>query len=180
MSTTGFNSEKLKILFATGSLYEQSSGPFISLLETVKTLHRKGHTPLIVGTKDKWSMSSPIGWDPVPAYAFQKIGPYSLHLTPTLAIWLRRLREPIHMVSLQSVWLYSNYLVSRWCQKRRIPYLISVHGNFNSYALNISECKKIIAKWWFVDEMLANAHCFHALNMAEYEAIRSYGLTQPV
>lgn len=170
----------LTILFVTGSLYQQSSGPFLSLLETTHTLHKQGQYPIVVGSKDRWREGQPQEWNPVAAYAFGKIGPYSLHYTPLLNAWLKQRGDPIQVANLQGIWLYTNHVVSRWCRKHGIPYMITVHGNFHSYALQISHWKKYIAQWWFAKAMLRHARCLHALNDAEYKAIRSYGLSNPV
>src|SRR6185503_16302347 len=75
---------------------------------------------------------------------------------------------------------YNNYIVSQWCIERRVPYIITAHGNFNPEALKISVWKKRLARAWFADRMLRNASCFQALTEYEYNAIRRFGLKQPV
>jgi poly(glycerol-phosphate) alpha-glucosyltransferase len=171
--------KNLNILFGTGSLY-QYSGPFFSLLGTVHALRRKGYFPRVIGTRDRWDSQPRLNWHPIPAYAFHKMGPSSLHWTPALPFWLRRFPEPVDIVSLQNVWLYSNYQISRWSRQRNIPYMVTIRGNLHPRALAISAWKKKIAQRWFANDLLANARCLQALNEAEYRAIRVCGLTQPV
>lgn len=171
---------QLKILFVMGSLYQQSSGPYHSLRDTARALQSLGHHPVVVGSRDRRAQGDPTDWGGIPAVALPKLGPYSLHYTPSLTAWLKRRETAFDVVSFQSVWQYNNYLAARWCRQRAIPYLITTHGNLNARALEISSWKKRIAQRWFVHDMFSQAACFHALTTAEYRAIRAYGITRPV
>jgi len=170
---------KLKMLFVTGSLFNESSGPFASLIETAKTLYHKGHDVDVVGTYNGNDLCDVSSWAPVSVKYFKNVGPKTFHISPEITKWLKN-KVSVPLVSLQSIWLYNNYLTYKWCEERKIPFLITPHGNFNSAALEISKWKKKIAYLCFIKKMLVHASCFHALNYAEYEAIREFGLTQPV
>lgn len=164
-------------MFVTGSLTERSSGPFLSLLETAKALLDKGHPVGIVGTHGAGGNTDI--WKPATIHGFKRIGSHSLHYVPKLSSWLRR-AGPVDIVNLQGIWLYTNYVASKWCRRNRIPYILTVHGNLNPVALGISRLKKKIASVWFARKMLEDAACLHALNYSEYESIRRFGLNQPV
>ena len=172
----------LNILYVTGSTYNLSSGPFSSLLDTVKEIKLKGHSPLVIGTKDNWYQGPPSEWPQIPIYTFPKIGPKSFHYSPSLLSWMRNnlSKKSIDVVSLQSIWLYNNNIAARWAKENQIPYMVTVHGNLNLTALGSSLWKKKIAQKWFIDDLLHNAKCLHALNFAEYKTIRSFGLENPV
>jgi poly(glycerol-phosphate) alpha-glucosyltransferase len=171
----------LSLLFVTGSLCNQNSGFFLSLLNTAQTLLQYGQQAFIIGTKDALFQTIPNCYQALPCKAFWKIGPYSLHFTPFLKAWLRKNgRRPFDIVHLQGIWQYNSSIVAQWSKKRGIPYLISPRGSFNPDALQFSRWKKYIAKKLYVQKVLSNASCFHALTQKEYEAIRKYGLTQPV
>lgn len=168
----------LRIVFVTGSLEDQSSGPYQSLLETTLAMSSMGHATTVVGTR-KWGRPSINGW-PGPAVALLRLGPYSFHFTPGLHAWLRREWPGTDLVSLQSVWQYPNWVLREWCRQKGLPYVITTHGNLSPVALSFSATKKRIAARWFADSLLRSADALHALNEAERRHIRNYGLRQPV
>jgi len=167
------------LLFVTGSLYSQESGPFQTLLETVRGLERQGVNTMVVGTKDLPAQPShPNGWPR--ALAFRKAGPFSFHYAPEFASWLRTAAPRTDVVSLQSLWNFNNYAAAKWCVRQKIPYVVTLHGNLSPKALSVSRWKKRLAKAWYTSYVLQHASCLHALNEAEYEHVRNYGLKQPV
>lgn len=168
----------MRIVFVTGSLEDQSSGPYQSLLETTLAMSSLGHATTVIGTR-KWGRPSSNGWAGL-AVALPRLGPYSFHFTPGLRKWLRRQSPEADLVSLQSVWQYPNWVIQEWCRQKALPYVITTHGNLSPVALSFSAAKKRIAARWFADSLLRSASALHALNEAERRNIRSYGLRQPV
>jgi poly(glycerol-phosphate) alpha-glucosyltransferase len=179
ISSPAVAARPFSMLFCTGSLYDESSGPYLSLLQTATTLKQRGHQVTVVGTRDHWNQVSPRQWAGIDAQAFRKIGPASMHMAPALARWLRQ-PHTFDVVSLQSVWLCNHALVAKWCRKHRVPYMVTVHGAFNEVALSISGWRKKLAMRGFAREVLDHATCVHALTEAEYDNIRRFGLKQPV
>ena len=60
------------------------------------------------------------------------------------------------------------------------PLVVSPHGMLDPWAVRNSAWKKRIARWLFENPHLRQAACLHALNVDEYQAIRAYGLRNPV
>lgn len=168
----------MKIVFVTGSLEDQSSGPYQSLLETTLAMSSLGHATTVIGTR-KWGKQAGNGW-PALAVALPRLGPYSFHFTPGLRAWLRQQPPEADLVSLQSVWQYPNWAIQKWCGRRGLPYVITTHGNLSPVALSFSAAKKRLAARCFANSLLRGAAALHALNEAERFHIRSYGLRQPV
>lgn len=171
--------EPLQILFNLGSLYIDSSGPYLSLTQTAYNLHERGHEVAIVGTKDHWRQEAPTHLSPIQAYAFSRLGPKSFHFLPTLPFWLRHFDSP-DVISLQGIWMYSSAQIGRWARRKSISYMITAHGNFNPIALKVSAWKKGIARKLYVENLIKGAACFQAANEAEYRAMRNFGITKPI
>jgi poly(glycerol-phosphate) alpha-glucosyltransferase len=171
---------QLSILYGIGSIYNRSSGPYLTTLQTAKELRRRGHHVAVIGSKSTRDVGVPEDWAGIQTIAFPKMGPASLHYAPRAAHWLRRSTIKPDVVSLEGVWLHLFGTIARWAKKRGMPYIITAHGNFNPVALAVSSWKKTLARRWFGDDLLRNASCFHAITEQEYRWIRRYGLRQPV
>jgi len=79
-------SDHYSILFVTGCLFNESSGPYLSLVQTVQALDQRGLRGTVVGTGG--SGDGPTSHWGVEALAFRRYGPDSLHFAPTLGRWL--------------------------------------------------------------------------------------------
>ena len=167
------------MLFSTGSLTETSSGPYHSVRRTAECFGSRGNEAVVIGTRAAGEVVQQT-WKNVSLKDFRKFGPRSLHWAPGVAGWLRKNAGAVEAVSLQGVWLHINSVVADWAMAKRIPYMITVHGNFNRAALAFSSGKKRLATEWFVRRTLAGAGCLHALNEAELLAIREFGVRLPV
>lgn len=170
--------ERKSLLFVTGCLFEESSGPYLSLKQTAAILQQHGHTVAIVGTKS-WRDGRPGGWSGE-ALAFRRYGPYSAHFAPDLARWLRQTRHDWDLASLQGVWMHTNHLVAEWCIRHDRPFMITAHGNFNPVALRISAWKKALARKTFMRRVFERVQCYQALTEVEYRTLRAQGIREPV
>lgn len=170
---------KDKILFSSGCLIDQNSGPYLSLKQTVSALKAEGHKVAVVGTK-KNTNSLPLDWS-VDAIAFNRYGPNSLHFAPKLSGWLKRhSKHNWDVASMQGVWLYTNHLVANWCIKNSTPFLLTPHGAFNPIALGYSSYKKFLAKHSFLRNVFNNVSCYQALSESEYKILREFGIRTPI
>jgi poly(glycerol-phosphate) alpha-glucosyltransferase len=66
-----------------------------------------------------------------------------------------------------------------WAREGK-PYLISPHGMLDPWAVANSAAKKRLVRLLYEDRHLRGAGCIHALCTAEAEAIRNFGLTNPI
>ena len=174
------NPRSLGVVMGTGSLYVESSGPYLAVKGLAQTLGRQGHDVTVVGTRDRWNSPEPAGYGPARALAFRKVGPRTLHYAPGLGRWLASEPPPADVVALRGLWLHSNHRLARWAAGRDIPYLITPAGTLSPVALGISRWKKWLSYRWFVREQLAGASVLQALAPGEVDDIRSYGLKQPI
>ena len=173
----------MKILFGTGSLYNRAGGPFFSVKSTVNVLSDKGHQVVVFGTKDdnsqKESPYTQVVKKNLIAKSFKKYGPYSLHYSPGVSNYLKSF-ERFDVASFQNLWLWNCAQAAKYCIHAGIPYMIAPRGAMNDVAMNVSSLKKSIAKHWFANRFIKAASCFQALTSKEYEAIRAFGIKQPI
>jgi poly(glycerol-phosphate) alpha-glucosyltransferase len=80
------------------------------------------------------------------------------------------------IIHLHGLWQYPS-LAS---VKSRIPYVTTIHGMLDQWAIKNSGFKKKLAAAFYEKTALKKANCLQAFTMQEYEDIRQYGLKNPV
>ena len=78
------------------------------------------------------------------------------------------------------LWMYPSAAHARWARRARHPYVISPHGMLDGWALRNSAGRKRVAARLFERGHLEGAGCLHALCASEVDAIRAFGLKNPV
>lgn len=81
------------------------------------------------------------------------------------------------VIHLHGLWMFQSYTLSKI---KKIPKIISIHGMLDEWAMQNSSLKKKIALNLYEMNNLKSAHCLHALNKKEFDAIRRLGLKNPV
>lgn len=169
----------MNLLFLLGSLSRANGGVSESVRRLAQSLVRRDGVQVgVFGLQDDYYAEDIAAWSPVPAQGWPVSGPRAFGYAPGLSGALARsAAEAIHVAGL---WMYPSLAHRRQQRRARRPYMISPHGMLDAWALRNSAWKKQIAAVWFERAHLAGASCLHALCEPEYQAIRAYGLTNPV
>jgi poly(glycerol-phosphate) alpha-glucosyltransferase len=90
--------------------------------------------------------------------------------------------ESLHPDAIQvhGLWKYTSLAVHRAASRVSCPYVVHPHGMLDSWAVRNSSWKKRLASWAYERRHLEQAACIRALNCTEAEAIRRYGLQNPI
>ncbi len=139
---------------------------------------RPGLEVAVLGLRDAHSEADAPLWHPLVTRCLPVIGPAALGYAPGLAVALRETRADVTHVS--GLWMYPSAAHARWARRGRTPYLVAPHGMLDAWALKNSAWKKRLAGLAFERAHLRGAACLHALCAAERDAIRAYGLRNPV
>lgn len=83
------------------------------------------------------------------------------------------------LVHAHGLWMYPSLASLRYARKGN-PYIVSAHGMLDEWALRNSRWKKRMAGALYENRHLHRASCLHALNRAEADAMRAYGLRNPI
>ena len=89
-------------------------------------------------------------------------------------------RADLDLLHVHGLWTYPALASSIWAQRESKPYLTSIHGMLDSWAINNSRWKKRLAGWWYQNKHLQNASCLQALTGSEADSIRALGLRNPI
>ena len=135
----------------------------------------------VISVEDEFSTEDRVRW-----------GDLSLHLVAPTYARFRYAPELSHrlaslmpdLVHTHGIWTYLSVATIRWSESNGRatprPYVVSTHGMLDPWALHNSRWKKIMAAFVFERRHLKNAACIHAVNNAEAEAIRAFGLRNPI
>jgi len=161
-----------------GSLSRSAGGLFNSVRRSAIAQHEAGGAVEIYGLADQHTAEDLGQWSPLKPRVFRTRGPRQMGYAPDLSAALARGGHD--MVHLHGIWQLLSAQAVAWRRATGRPVMISPRGMLDDWALRNSSLKKQIAARLFERENLAGAACLHALNASEAEAMRAFGLTNPI
>jgi poly(glycerol-phosphate) alpha-glucosyltransferase len=106
------------------------------------------------------------------------LGPLMLGYSPKFPRALTTVQ--LDLIHTHGIWMYPSHAVLRWSWESGRRFIVSPHGMLDPWALRQSPLKKRVAGALYEYAHLREAACIHALCDAEYRAIRTCGLRNPV
>jgi poly(glycerol-phosphate) alpha-glucosyltransferase len=169
----------MKIAFLCASISRAGGGIFEAEKRLAQALARDQHLDVeIFGQTDPFTAADLASWSPLRPRHFSALGPALLRYSPGLRDAF--LATPADLVHSHALWTYNSILLTRWAQRRRRPYMISLQGLLEPWALQNSGWKKRLALLLYERRSLAGAACLQATAAAEIRSVRELGLRQPV
>jgi glycosyltransferase involved in cell wall biosynthesis len=144
---------------------------------TIAIAAEKRYLPAVFSASDRYTESDLPLWENIATRTFPIHGPRIFGYAPGLANAVEASNADI--LHIHGIWMYPSLVSLRSAREAR-PFLISPHGLLKPLALRNSRWKKRIAAMLFENEHLRRAACLHALNAAEADAFRAYGLKNPI
>jgi glycosyltransferase involved in cell wall biosynthesis len=167
-----------KVSILTGSISHAGGGIFDSVRNLAIAIKKENrYLPTVAGLRDSETDRDRPLWEDLKTEAFDIRGPRGFGYAPELERTLE-LNNP-DILHVHALWMYSSVAAIRWSDRTK-PYIVSPHGQLDSWALNNSRLKKRICAALYERRHLRGAACIHVLNQAEAAAIRSYGLSNPI
>lgn len=166
------------VVYLTGPISRAAGGLFDAMRNLALEIEDGNrYSPSVMGLSEPNCERDRSLWGKVETRAFQVSGPRSFGYAPELSRALH-LKEPA-LIHIHGLWIYPSVVALHWsrCSK---PYVVSPHGMLDPWALKNSGWKKRISAALYEDRHLRGAACLHALNHPEAEAMRAYGLKNPI
>lgn len=170
----------MKVCMLTASVSQRAGGVFDGVRRLAQSLRAAatGLNVSVFGLQDPDTERDLPSWDGIPVFAGRVAGPRAFGYCPKL---LRTLREETpDLLHVHGLWMYPSVACLRWAAEARRPYIVSAHGMLDGWALRKSAWKKRLAACLYENRHLRGATCLHALTGAEAQAIRGYGLPNPI
>ena len=154
------------------------------LFESARSLHRSlaarpDMQVKVLGIEDEFTGEDLPAWRPLAVEAYPMRGWRQFAYSPGLRRRLLALDQE-DIVHTHGIWEYPSVAVSAWHRKYRRPYLVSPHGMLDPWAVRNSAWKKRLATLLYEREHLAGAACIRVLGEAEAQAVRTFGLKNPL
>ncbi|NJN70807.1 MAG: glycosyltransferase [Nitrospira sp.] len=168
----------MKVGMVTASVSRKGGGIQEVVRRSALELHRRGSNVSVFGLSDEHVHEDSESWRPVMVNILQQRGYKPFGYAPDLLSALR-LAAP-DVLHNHGLWMYPSVASVKWSKLTHRPYLVSVHGMLDPWAVAHSYWKKALAGMIYEHRHLKNAACLHALCSAEADAIHGYGLTNPL
>jgi glycosyltransferase involved in cell wall biosynthesis len=169
---------RLSLAILTGSISRSAGGLFNSVRRGAIALDEAGCRVRVLAVADAHAAEDLAAWCPLKPQLFEARGPRSIAFAPGLFETLETGSDDV--VHLHGIWQHLSISTSRWRRRTGRPVMISPRGMLDPWALRNVGWKKQIARVLFEDANLRGATCMHALNQPEADAMRAFGLTNPI
>ncbi|MGC4048698.1 MAG: glycosyltransferase [Paludibaculum sp.] len=133
---------------------------------------------LVLATEDEFTREDSKAWGRVSLSMSELRGPRAFGYSSG---WLRNLEEwRPDLVHVHGIWMYPSVAALNWHRRTKQPYIVSTHGMLDPWAVRNSGWKKRLGALLYEGRHLRRAACLRALNPQEAQAMRSYGLDNPI
>lgn len=162
----------------TGSLSPAGGGLFQCMRVPTNLVAQRGARVSVYGLVDDQFEQARSAWTVSKLQAFPITGPHRLGYSPEM---MRSLVKADHdLVHLHGLWFYPSHAVNQWRRRTQRPTVISTVGMLDEWSIRQSWVKKRIIRHLYEDENLCKAAAIHANSHAEAQAIRKFGLSNPI
>jgi poly(glycerol-phosphate) alpha-glucosyltransferase len=168
----------MKIGILTSSISRNAGGLLWAVRSLCADLQKKTGNIKIFSIEDAFSTTDSRSWHGLDLNVYPHIGPDFFRYAPELKKALHSAK--LDLLHSHGLWMYPSVASLEWSRISNHPLIISPHGMLDPWAIKNSAWKKRLAGLLYENRHLKNASCLHALCLSEYNAIRRYGLSNPV
>ena len=130
------------------------------------------------GTEDEYTLADANEWKNVNVNSYPAYGPRSFGWSPGLSlVFTANTGDVGH---LHVLWMHTSLIMRGWSRRHDKPYLTTLHGMLDPWALRNSRWKKLLSTFFYERSCLNSAACIQALSSGELESARRFGLRNPV
>ena len=169
----------MKTTFLSYSVSRAYGGIFEISRRTAQTLAELQRMDVsVLGIEDEFSHDDLAQWQPLQPRCFASRGPRAYGFAPELAGALDDVKPDL--VHVHGIWTFPTVAARKWACRHSRPYIVTIHGMLEPWALKNARWKKVLAGALFENAALQRANCLHVNTHAELQSIRAYGLRNPV
>ncbi|XHR26749.1 MAG: glycosyltransferase [Chthoniobacteraceae bacterium] len=169
----------MKTLCIMDSVSRANGGIFEAERRLQQTLHGCLAVDVqVVGLQDLHTETDRELWHPLNPFVYTVRGPQAFGFAPGFSDAL--FESDADLAYCVGLWKYPSIGALNWTNQTGKPIIVAPHGMLDPWAVRNSRMKKRLAAWLFENTRLRKAGCLRALCSSEENAIRAYGLGNPV
>ena len=169
----------MKLAFLCSSVSRSAGGIFDIERRLAQTLVTTPETTVeVFGLRDTYSEADRPLWRPLYPRVFPVLGPAQYGYSPGL----RRhfLECGADIAHCHTMWMYPSVVLKSWWLLKRRPFMITLNGMLDPWALSRARWKKRLAFKLYEQACLENAACIQVNSLAELDSARKFGLRGPL
>lgn len=168
----------MKLSILTASVSRNAGGLFTSVRKLTQSIQKDGVACQVHAFKDEHTGADVGAWVPLDVTTYAGKGfPFFPVSLPMRNAVIASYPDIVHC---HGVWQYPSLIDLAIKSKLSVPYVISLRGMLDAWAVKNSAWKKKLIGFLFENRHLRNASCIHALCQSEADSIRAYGLKNPI
>jgi glycosyltransferase involved in cell wall biosynthesis len=170
---------ELKIAFLSPSVSRAAGGIFEVERRLAQCLVAlPGVSVEAFGTEDEFTRLDAQSWQPIDVRTFRAYGPRSFGWSPGLSRAFGSASADVG--HLHVMWMHTSLIMRRWSRRQRKPFMTTLHGMLDPWALANSRWKKRVCALAYERNCLTQAGCVQVFSEAEFASAREFGLKNPV
>ncbi|HEX4413387.1 MAG TPA: glycosyltransferase [Lacipirellulaceae bacterium] len=130
------------------------------------------------GTQDEFTQEDADAWKPVEVRTFPTRGPRAFGWSPALKQAFDD--NSADVGHLHVLWMHTSIIMRSWSRHHRKPYLTTLHGMLDPWALRNSRWKKELSAVLYERSCLNEAACVQTFSRSELRSAREFGLNNPI
>jgi glycosyltransferase involved in cell wall biosynthesis len=172
----------MKILHIAISLAPEWGGPTKVVAELTEVLAKKGLEISIFAPVKKGNKAKIIRPKGVNLQLFEQgfLARFWPGYSPKLAKVLKKEIDKFDLVHIHELWSYPHFVASRAARKAGKPYVVTIHGGLESWAINYKAFKKKVYSTLFQRRILQKAAALHAITDEEIKHIRAFRVNNEI
>ncbi len=168
----------MSVGFVIASVSRRAGGLFESVRRLAQSLDDQACKILVFGAKDQFTTADHAAWHPLAPATFGVVGPWQFGYSPGLRAAL--LNADLDILNVHGIWMYPSVAGLAWVRRSGRPLIVHAHGMLDPWAVRHHRWRKRLAGWVYENAHLRRAACLRALCPAEAEAMRQFGLKNPI
>jgi glycosyltransferase involved in cell wall biosynthesis len=169
----------MKVAFITPSVSRTAGGIFEIERRLAQTLNEMPGTEVeVYGVEDQHTQDDLQAWRPLNPLISPYIGLEAFRFSPLLMKSVLSMKADVS--HLHALWMHTSVVLRKWSTKSRRPYVITLNGMLEPWAIRNAHWKKQLALTFFERGNLERAGCIQVNSEAEYNSARAFGLRGPI
>jgi glycosyltransferase involved in cell wall biosynthesis len=165
----------MNVSFLNASISRKAGGVFEVQRRLAQNMLETGDIKIdVFGLEDEFTDRDLDLWLPLSPDIHHIKGPVSFGYSPTLVTALKEKKSDL--IHLHVIWMYPSIA----SMQVGIPYITTIHGMLDNWALKNSSFKKWMAAILYEKKALKKASVLQAFTAQEYNDIRNFGVKNPV